>query len=124
MKRLIPLVLVIVLLAACAPSQAPATDSGVEGRVTMGPMCPVMRLDQPCPDQPYQATLTVLNLAGKKVAQVQADVNGLYQIALQPGDYILHPESPNVMPHAQDQPFTVIAGQFTKMDIVYDSGIR
>jgi len=121
---LIPLALVIALLAACAPSQASEIDGGVAGRVTIGPMCPVVRLDQPCPDQSYQATLTVLNPAGKKIAQIRTDVNGLYRLALLPGDYSMHPESPNGMPNAQDQPFTVIASQFTKLDIVYDSGIR
>jgi hypothetical protein len=124
MHRLLPLTLLIVLLAACAPPQAPAIDSGVEGRVTIGPMCPVVRIDQPCPDQPYQASLTVLNLEGKKITQIQTDVNGLYRIGLLPGDYILHPESPNGMPNAQDQSFIVIENQFTKLDIEYDSGIR
>ncbi len=124
MNRFLLFILSVALLSACASTPTPAADTGVEGQVTIGPMCPVVRLDQPCPDQPYQATLTVLDPAGKKIAQVQADANGLYKLALQPGDYILHPESPNAMPHSQDQPFTVITGQFTKLDIVYDSGIR
>jgi len=124
MNRFLLFILSVFLLSACASTPTPAVDTGVEGQVLLGPMCPVVRLDQPCPDQPYQATLTVLNLAGERIAQVQADANGLYKLALQPGDYILHPESPNGMPHAQDQPFTVIAGLFTKLDIVYDSGIR
>jgi len=124
MNRFLLFILSVFLLSACASTPTPAVDTGVEGQVTIGPMCPVVRLDQPCPDQPYQATLTVLNLAGKEIAQIQTDVNGLYRLALQPGDYILYPESPNGMPRAQDQPFTVIAGLFTKLDIVYDSGIR
>jgi hypothetical protein len=36
----------------------------------------------------------------------------------------MHPESTDVMLHAQNQTFTVLEGQFTKLDIVYDSGIR
>ena len=124
MKRWFSLIIVLVMVTACAPSQATAKDSGVEGRVTIGPMCPVVRSDQPCPDQPYQATLTVRTPAGKKIAQVKSDVDGLYRLALPPGDYIMHPESPEVMPNAPDQPFTVIAGQFTTVDIIYDSGIR
>jgi len=36
-----------------------STLSGVRGRVTIGPMYPVMRADQPCPDQPYRALLIV-----------------------------------------------------------------
>jgi hypothetical protein len=124
MNRLLALTLLIFLLAACAPSQAAVTDSGIEGQVTIGPTCPVVRLDQRCPDKPYQATLTVLDPAGKKVTQVLTDANGLYRLALAPGDYILHPESPGVMPSAQDVPFNVVAGRFTKLDIAYDSGIR
>ncbi len=124
MNRFLLFILSVALLAACASAPIPAADTGVEGQALLGPMCPVVRLGQPCPDQPYQATLTVLNPAGKKMAQIQTDVNGLYRLALLPGDYIMHPESPNVMPHAQDQPFTVIAGRFTKVDIAYDSGIR
>jgi hypothetical protein len=124
MNRFLLFILSVALLTACASTPTPAADTGVEGQTLLGPMCPVVRLDQPCPDRPYQATLTVLNPAGKKIAQVQTDVNGLYRLALLPGDYIMHPESPNVMPHAQDQPFVVIAGQFTKLDIAYDSGIR
>ena len=124
MNRFLLLILSVALLSACDYTLTPAAVTGVEGQVLLGPMCPVVRLDQPCPDQPNQATLTVLNSAGKKIAQIQTDVNGLYRLALLPGDYIMHPESPNTMPHAQDQPFIVIAGQFTKLDIIYDSGIR
>jgi len=124
MNRLLLFILPVALLSACASAPTPAADTGVEGQTLLGPMCPVIRLDQPCPDRPYQATLTVLNPAGEKMAQIQTDVNGLYRLELLPGDYIMRPVSPNVMPYAQDQPFTVIAGKFTKLDIQYDSGIR
>jgi hypothetical protein len=124
MKRIIALVLVVFLLAACTPSQASVVDSGVEGQVTIGSMCPVVRLDQSCPDKPYQAILKVFNLDGKNMGQIQTDVNGKYRLALPPGDYILHPEAPDRMTHGQDQPFSVVAGLFTKVAIVYDNGIR
>ena len=124
MNRFLLFILSVSLLTACNSTLTPAKDTGVEGQVLLGPMCPVVRLDQPCPDRPYQSTLIVLNLAGNKIAQIQTDVIGVYRLALLPGDYIMHPESPNMMPYAQDQPFSVLAGQFTKLDIVYDSGIR
>ena len=124
MNRFLLFILTIAMLAACNSTPTPAEDTGVEGETLLGPICPVVRLDQTCPDQPYQATLMVLTPVGKKIAQIQTDVNGRYWLALLPGNYIMHPESPNVMPQAQDQPFTVIAGQFTKLDIFYDSGIR
>jgi hypothetical protein len=68
--------------------------------------------------------LTVNTSGGERIARVKADANGYYKVRLGAGTYILHPESPNVMPYATDQTFTVQAGQFTQLDIHYDSGIR
>jgi hypothetical protein len=121
-KRILPVL--ILLLAACLPSPAPA-DSGVEGQVTVGPMCPVMEIGNPCPDQPYQATLTILTTTSRhKVLRFQTDQNGFFRVALAPGAYILQPESPNVMPYASEMAFTVQAHEFTRLEVVYDSGIR
>jgi hypothetical protein len=111
------------LLAACLQSPQPS-DGGIEGTVTVGPMCPVMQEDVPCPDQPYQATLTVLTRSGKKVTQFQTDENGRFRVNLSAGDYVLHPESPNSLPFAADIPFTVNEHKFTQLEISYDSGIR
>ncbi len=134
------LVLLVLLLAACSPTSIPTdsptskptdsptsmpTDSGIEGHVTIGPMCPVVQINNPCPDKPYQATLTILTTTShQKVIQFVTDANGYFHVALAPGEYILHPESPSVMPHATEIPFTVTDYQFTLLDVVYDSGIR
>jgi hypothetical protein len=115
--------LFVLLLTACLQTSQPS-DSGIEGIVTIGPMCPVMRANVPCPDQPYQATLTVLTTNGKKVAQFQTDEKGNFRFNLASGDYVLHPKSPNVMPSAADIPFTVDEHEFTWLEISYDSGIR
>jgi len=116
----------LLFITACSSFLTPTpTDSGINGQVTIGPMCPVVQINNPCPDKPYQATLTVLTSDGqRKVTQFQTDANGNFQVALAPGDYILHPESPKVMPHARDIPFTVEVHQFTQVNVVYDSGIR
>jgi len=115
--------ILILLLATCSIEPTP-TDSGVEGQVLIGPLCPVVQEGQECPDQPYQAVLTVNNLKGEKIAQIQTDAAGRFKIPLEPGEYILHPESPNVMPFASEQTFTVEAGKFTQIAVNYDSGIR
>lgn len=115
--------LVFILLAACSAQSTP-TDSGVEGQVFIGPMCPVVQEGQECPDQPYQATLTVLSLTGREIVQVQTDEQGRFKIPLAPGEYILHPESPNMIPFASEQTVVVAAGKFTQMIVNYDSGIR
>jgi hypothetical protein len=124
MRLKILLLLFFLLYTACVPPATP-TDSGIEGSVTIGPLCPVMQIGNPCPDKPYQATLTVLSSTGSsKVLQLQTATDGIYRVSLAPGKYILHPESPGVMPHAADIPFIVKPHEFTHLDVTYDSGIR
>ena len=115
--------ILVLLLTACLQTLQPL-DSGIEGIVTIGPMCPVMQEDVPCPDQPYQAALTVLSTSGEKITQFQADENGRFRVELAAGDYVLHPESSNSLPFAADIPFTVNEHKFTLLEISYDSGIR
>ena len=115
--------ILILLLATCSVRPTP-TDSGIEGQVLIGPLCPVVQPGQACPDQPYQATLTVNSPDGKKITQAQTDEAGRFKIPLGPGEYILHPESPNVMPFAAEQAFTVVSGKFTQLIVNYDSRIR
>jgi hypothetical protein len=115
--------ILILMLSTCSIDSAPA-DSGIEGQVLIGPMCPVVQQGQECPDQPYQATLIVNGLNGRKIAQVQTDAAGRFKIPLASGEYILHPESPNGIPSADEQNFVVEAGKFTQIIVNYDSGIR
>ena len=123
MKFMFVLGLLLITLSACSTSPTPV-DSGVEGKVLVGPMCPVVQEGHECPDQPYQATLTINSPTGRKIAQVQTDEQGRFKIPLAPGEYILHPESPNVMPFAAEQNFVVEQGRFTHIVVNYDSGIR
>jgi hypothetical protein len=113
------------LLAGCAVA-TPTPDSGVEGRVWVGPMCPVVQEGVDCPDSPLQAELEVLDAANRVVARTRSEVDGRYQIALSPGAYTLHPLSPSEagLPFAADLPFEVPADVWVELDVYYDSGIR
>ena len=115
---------VLILLLATCSTQPTTTESGIEGQVFTGPMCPVVQVGQECPDQPYQATLTVNNSNGREIVKVQTDAEGRFMIPLEPGEYVLHPESPNVMPFAAEQTFIVESGKYTQITVTYDSGIR
>jgi len=115
---------VLILLLATCSAQPASVNSGVEGQAFIGPVCPVVQVGQECPDQPYQTTLTVTNSNGREIAKVQTDAEGRFKIPLEPGEYTLHPESPNVMPFAAEQTFVVEAGMFTQVIVNYDSGIR
>jgi hypothetical protein len=114
----------ILVLATCSIYSPTPRGSGIEGQVLLGPMCPVVEPGQECPDQPYQATLTVKSPDGQKIMQFQSDAQGRFQVSLVPGEYILHPESPNGIPFAGDQSFIVETGRYTQIIIHYDSGIR
>jgi hypothetical protein len=124
MNRLALSLLVLLLLSACSPQVPPGT--GMQGQVTIGPMCPVVQEGQECPDQAYQATLTVLTESGGRVTRFATDADGRFRVPLAPGTYVLHPETPEGMalPVAADQNFTVVEGHYTQIDVVYDSGIR
>ncbi len=113
----------ILVLSTCS-TQAKAKDSGIEGQVFIGLMCPVVQVGQECPDQPYQAALTVNSPEGERIVQIQTDEEGRFRIPLEPGEYILHPESPNTLPFAKEQNVIVEEGKFTQVIVNYDSGIR
>ena len=130
--------LAAVLLSACLPTPQPSenqimensditsqpTESGIEGTVTIGPACPVVQVDVPCPDQPVQGTFIVFTVGGNKVTEFQTDEQGYFKISLSPGDYVLHLETPKVNRFTTDTPFIVAENQYTLLDVNYDSGIR
>lgn len=118
------------VLAACSSTSQPndesrkSPDGVVEGTVTIGPMCPVVQENVPCPDQPFQGTFSVFAADGGKVTEFQTDEQGKFRVELPSGDYVLHLESPKPMRTAKDIPFKVDENKFTLLDITLDSGIR
>lgn len=129
MPKTIFIVLGVLLLTlnACGQNATlPSLSSGIEGTVTEGPMCPgpVPINNNACPNQPFQATITILNANDNRVAQIQSDADGFFKLPLYPGTYILHPEPGNPLPRAADQTVVVIDGQYTQVAIIYDTGMR
>ncbi|HKY85029.1 MAG TPA: carboxypeptidase-like regulatory domain-containing protein [Anaerolineales bacterium] len=123
--RFIAYLLCGLLLAACATAKATG-DSGVEGMVWVGPTCPVVQEGVDCPDSPLEADLEVQNASGRVVARGRSDAQGAYRIPLAPGNYMLVPLSPGEvgLPFASPLPLVITAGNWEKLDIYYDSGIR
>jgi hypothetical protein len=126
------LLLRIIAVLLCAPAALfiatgcgqTVTDSGVVGEVRIGPISPV---EQPGVENtaPYTANLVVRTVPDRDVAaEARSGDDGLFRIVLPPGDYLLEPENGAPLPLAEPQPFTVIGGQFTKVHVDYDSGIR
>lgn len=113
-----------ILLAGCAAS-TPDGSSGVEGVVRVGPMCPVVQEGVECPDAPLEADLVVEDSFGRVVARVRSSGDGDYRIALDAGTYEMVPQSPPAgLPFAAPVSFEVLPGAWTRLDVLYDSGIR
>ncbi len=117
----------VTLLLACRQEDAPPPTSGIEGQVLIGPVCPVVREDTPCPDQPYQATIAVWNAdRTEKVRTFTTDEDGRFRLPLAPGEYYIDPEppQPGAPPTGIPQTVTVPPDRFVQITIDYDSGIR
>jgi hypothetical protein len=108
---------------AATPTPGPVGQTGIAGTVTIGPTCPVQRIDSPCPDRPYEATITIWQ-GGRKVAEAGSGPDGHFVVELPPGTYRVVGESPGTFPHATEQTVIVGAGGLTQVQIQYDSGIR
>ncbi len=120
------LVAAFALIAAQCDGNGSPPSSGIEGLVTIGPTCPVERIDTPCPDKPYQATIVVNDEGGNEVARGQSGEDGRFKVVLAPGTYTLEPQasSQGGYPFAKEQQVEVQAGAFTQVSIQFDSGIR
>ena len=105
------------------------SDSGVRGKVLLGPVCPVMRdpPDPQCADKSYQTTVQVIKVGSPKsspFATVETDKEGRYEILLPPGDYALQPIGGSVFPRCETKEVTVIASEVLEADLSCDTGIR
>jgi hypothetical protein len=70
-----------------------------------------------------QATLTVYDAQGRLVARIETNADGAFRHELPPGAYIVHP-APSEGRAPADRLVAVRVGEFTKVRINYDSGIR
>lgn len=102
-------------------------ESGIEGRVVIGPACPVLEEGQPCPDRPFQSELRVRYASSGEVAAVVAsDADGRFRVVLPPGIYIVDPGEPRLVtdPRAEPVSVRVEPDRFAQIVVRFDSGVR
>lgn len=105
-------------------SAARHLDSGIAGRVVIGPTCPAQPIGQACV-RPYQATITIRRKPNDRVVTgVRSSPGGGFRIALAPGTYSLVPQTGDPYPRASPQTVAVRVHRYTHVTISYDSGIR
>jgi hypothetical protein len=124
MRRL-GFLLLVALAAGCGGGAAGDATSGIEGRVTIGPQCPVMQEGSPCPDAPYPALISV-TANGDTVEEGRSDADGVFRIAVAPGDYTVVAGPVDREGIASGTPVHVVVepGVYTRVDLSVDSGIR
>ncbi|HWH23797.1 MAG TPA: carboxypeptidase-like regulatory domain-containing protein [Candidatus Limnocylindria bacterium] len=133
-SRLLPAValaasLVVGAVAGCGgpetpPGSTPVPPSGISGKVVLGPTCPVEVEGEPPCVTPYAALLLVLDTAGNVAGRATSADDGTFRLDLPPGDYVVTPQSGDPFPVAQPINVTVVAGEYTELEINYDTGIR
>jgi hypothetical protein len=107
-----------------ASEPPPIEGTGVAGRVTAGPTCPVERPDQPCPPNPVAGRVEAIDAAGHTAGSAPTDSVGRYAIRLEPGDYTLRVATAGRFPVCPETAVSVPAGPAVTIDIGCDTGIR
>ena len=103
--------------------------SVIKGEVTVGPICPVERLDSPCPvpAEAYTSREVILYAAdGTTVVQrMHFNADGAYQFVVPAGNYVLDTPRQGIG-GSKDLPknLTVKSGETINFDFSIDTGIR
>ena len=123
-RRLLVLGAAVAVLSTACGSQPATSSSGIEGTVTVGPTCPVERLASPCPERPISRGVSVQDRSGRQVAHFTTGADGRFRVALAPGTYTVVGDRNGILPRPIPTTATVREGQYTHVDVRYDSGIR
>jgi hypothetical protein len=105
-----------------------AGKTGILGRASAGPTCPVERAppDPSCAPHPVQgAVIVVRDASGAAVDRTVTNAAGTYFSAVGAGTYTVEPQSVDgIMGTPPPQHVVVVAGQRATVDFAYDTGIR
>jgi hypothetical protein len=104
----------------------------LEGKVSIGPLCPV-ETDPPLPGclptaetyKAYPVTIWTSN-EKRKVAQINPSLDGSYRVELAPGNYLIRLDKEQNSIGSSNLPaeVSIISQDETKLDIEIDTGIR
>jgi hypothetical protein len=107
---------------------ARASASGIRGIALAGPTSPVERPGVPNTRPLPGAIITVRPArGGEEVARQHADQNGRFEIALEPGTYLIVPLPPQAnasLPRGKTETVEVPVNRFVEVVVKYDTGIR
>jgi hypothetical protein len=116
------IVLVLTVCAACG-SPAGRPTGGIEGRVTVGPTCPVEQAGSPCVPSIWTGTVRATSSDGA-VHDTTTGSDGSYQLALVPGTYTVTPVVEAGGPRTARLATVTVESAMQQLDLELDSGIR
>ncbi|MCU0547870.1 MAG: hypothetical protein MUC48_00850 [Leptolyngbya sp. Prado105] len=94
----------------------PTPISGISARVTLTPICPVTASSASCRIRPYTGPLKITSASRSRVIRLNSDINGFFQVRLEPGMYVIEPDSPN-FPIGTSQTVTIINNVIRQMEL-------
>lgn len=122
---------VLILASGCENKKA--LDPGIlEGKITIGPICPVERIPPDPACQPTAETYKAYPVSiftsdgSKKIAQLNPSLDGSYNVELPPGNFLVVLERSNTGIGGSNLPVEVSISSEDKtiLDINIDTGIR
>jgi hypothetical protein len=124
----------LVAIAACSsaatssPSGSSAGRTGIAGRATAGPVCPVEQVppNPSCAARPVAGAASVVrDASGGQVAAATSAPDGTFFVETPAGDFTVEPAAvAGLMGTAAPEHVTVSAGAVSAVELVYDTGIR
>jgi hypothetical protein len=109
------------------PSASTSTTTGIRGKATAGPVCPVERIppESGCAPRPVVGAVIVISSAsGKEVARATTASDGGYHVSLPAGTYTVTPEGTAGMMRAPGPQSVTVGDGMATLDLAYDTGIR
>ena len=139
MKRIyLFLILVLVVVGfGCTQSSSSGENNKIkpvefgilEGRITIGPLCPVER-DPPDPSclptaKTFAANPVFVKAGSENIAKLEPTLNGSYELELAVGDYtVVSSKVSRIGKQSVPQDITITSNTRTELNIHIDTGIR
>jgi hypothetical protein len=124
-RKLLLASVVLLATSACAAPPYPGTQAmgTVTGRVLSWPCRPGPEIaGSPCPGRPVPGVQVDFSRNGAQIGQTVSDASGTYSIELLPGTYNVALKNVGLVKTPYQ--VTVVAGQVTTQDLVFDNGMR
>jgi hypothetical protein len=130
MKRIVQLLGLLIVLAACAGGGTSATagsaGTGISGVAVAGPTCPAEQPgDSACAPRPVEGAIVVVNdPSGEQVGQATTDAQGRFFVPLPAGRYHLTAGDVDGLMGAPAPMEVVVSDGEATVELSYDTGIR